>query len=278
VKASVDLVNVSVESNNQIVVTWNTFTDNFKEEYFLKYEISRSLFPTTNYSVLDSVFTISDTIYIDQSVNVLDNVYNYMVEVKLVPFLLLSPVSDSIQSVLLSYSQNSPDTNIVDLFWTPYWGWQSPIYELLQSVNNGPWEEIYSTTSLGSGYTYNKSLLASNYRLMVRVKDGASNLLAYSNWVDLDVVHKQIPNIITPNGDGINDFFFVNQRLVYQGVHLIVYSRWGARVYEDENYENDWNGDNYFGKPLSEGTYFYVIMFGNGNQVTGHLSILREGK
>lgn len=278
VKASVDLINVTVQNNDRVLVYWNTETDNFKEEYFLKYVVSRSLFPNTGYSVIDSMLALDDSVYLDQNASVLDNPYNYMVEMNLLPSLSLVPISDSIQSVLLTYSQTSPDTNIIDLFWTPYWGWDSPSYELVQSINNGPWEVFYATVGTNLSHTYTKSLLASNYRVMVRIINPDNEILSYSNWVDLDVVHKQVPNIITPNNDGINDRFFINERLIYGGVHLIVYSRWGAKVYEDENYENDWNGDNFFGKPLSEGTYYYVLKFGDGKEMSGHLSILREGK
>jgi len=85
----------------------------------------------------------------------------------------------------------------------------------------------------------------------------------------------EIPNIITPNADGINDFFEVKGINSYKEVNLIVLNRWGNKVYENENYENDnkWDGTKN-GKVLPVGTYFYIIRV-NGNEYKGNLTILR---
>jgi gliding motility-associated-like protein len=121
-------------------------------------------------------------------------------------------------------------------------------------------------------------LLANNYRLKIITTDDIYGFVSESNWIDFNVPVKLIPNIITPNGDGVNDKFFINEQLLYEPVHLIVYNRWGGIVYQDQDYRNDWNGDNFFGKPLSEGTYYYVLLFTNGTNRAGFLTILREGK
>ncbi|ERJ59381.1 hypothetical protein M472_11410 [Sphingobacterium paucimobilis HER1398] len=63
-----------------------------------------------------------------------------------------------------------------------------------------------------------------------------------------------IPNIITPNGDGKNDEFRIKGLEIYDRVGLTIVNRWGNEVYKTNAYNNDWNG---FG--LSEGTYFYVL-------------------
>jgi len=81
-------------------------------------------------------------------------------------------------------------------------------------------------------------------------------------------------NVITPNGDGINDkFVFENLDTSLFPNKLTVQNRWGSKVYEQDNYNNDWGGDN-----LSEGTYFYVLTidFNTGAEVyKGTLSILK---
>ena len=62
----------------------------------------------------------------------------------------------------------------------------------------------------------------------------------------------------SPNGDGINDVFFI-ANIDAEGENLLqVYNRWGHLVYEKRNYENDWAGK-WKGKDLPDGTYFYIL-------------------
>ena len=85
----------------------------------------------------------------------------------------------------------------------------------------------------------------------------------------------EIPNVITPNGDGNNDYFTTNYAQLYNDVHLIVFNRWGRKVYETFSYQNDWNGVNNSGKGLADGTYYYVLTYNSGTEnVTGIVNIL----
>lgn len=68
------------------------------------------------------------------------------------------------------------------------------------------------------------------------------------------------PNIFTPNGDGINDKFFLdtNGEDLFS---LFVYNRWGSLVYEKKDVkEIIWDGVNMSSKPVPSGTYFYVVV------------------
>lgn len=67
-----------------------------------------------------------------------------------------------------------------------------------------------------------------------------------------------IPNVITPNGDGINDYFKVYNIEAFLTNEFIVFDRWGKKVFEKLNYRNDWNGEG-----LPDGTY-YIIIRGHG--------------
>ena len=69
-----------------------------------------------------------------------------------------------------------------------------------------------------------------------------------------------LPNIITPNGDGYNDNWVLNSKINLAGSHLIIFDRWGEKVYEATNYANNWGGtymntDN----KLPDGTYYFVL-------------------
>lgn len=67
------------------------------------------------------------------------------------------------------------------------------------------------------------------------------------------------PNVITVNGDGINDLFVIKNREDYDRVHLTIINRWGNLIYENEDYKDDWNGYDKSGAPLNEGVYFYTV-------------------
>lgn len=68
-----------------------------------------------------------------------------------------------------------------------------------------------------------------------------------------------IPNIITANGDGVNDLFSLQNWNPSLTVSLKIVNRWGNVVYENNDYQNNWKGNDISGKQLSEGVYFYTI-------------------
>jgi gliding motility-associated-like protein len=68
-----------------------------------------------------------------------------------------------------------------------------------------------------------------------------------------------VPNVITSNGDGVNDFLIITNLEDYDKVSLTIMNRWGTLVYENDNYQNDWKGLDQNGNALSEGVYFYLV-------------------
>lgn len=67
---------------------------------------------------------------------------------------------------------------------------------------------------------------------------------------------------ITPNGDGNNDIFVIDGILSYPDNDVRIFNRWGELVWMNKGYNNTtivWNGDNERGKPLSDGTYYYLV-------------------
>ncbi|MDH5399513.1 MAG: gliding motility-associated C-terminal domain-containing protein, partial [Cyclobacteriaceae bacterium] len=76
-----------------------------------------------------------------------------------------------------------------------------------------------------------------------------------------------IPNIFTPNGDGVNDTFLI--RNLPPNATVIISNRWGVQVYESENYQNDWDG-----KDVSDGIFFYRVVI-NEEVTRGWVEIQR---
>jgi len=81
-------------------------------------------------------------------------------------------------------------------------------------------------------------------------------------------------NTFTPNADGINDVWFIEGIDSWPNAQIFVYSRWGNKVFQATNYENDWGGDD-----LPAATYYYVIELNpvdfDAAPITGSITILR---
>ncbi|HNR20170.1 MAG TPA: gliding motility-associated C-terminal domain-containing protein [Bacteroidia bacterium] len=76
-------------------------------------------------------------------------------------------------------------------------------------------------------------------------------------------------NIITPDGNGQNDVFVIENLENYAGKKLVIYNRWGKEVFSSDSYDNKWNGGD-----LSAGSYFYVLDTNNGVEERSYKGIL----
>jgi len=88
-----------------------------------------------------------------------------------------------------------------------------------------------------------------------------------------------IPTVITPNSDGLNDLFVIeNLHLLYPDADVKIVNRWGNLVFESIGYEEPWNGTMFnTGDELPLGTYFYHIKLNDGadGELKGPISIIR---
>lgn len=78
------------------------------------------------------------------------------------------------------------------------------------------------------------------------------------------------PNIFTPDGDNANQYFFIRNLEKHQQSELVVFNRWGRKVYESGDYQNNWNGDG-----VHDGVYFYVLTLTGGETFNGTVTIVR---
>ncbi len=83
-------------------------------------------------------------------------------------------------------------------------------------------------------------------------------------------------NLITPNGDGLNDFWIVKNMNLYPNNELNIFDRDGRIVFTMNGYDNSWNGMSN-GNPLPEGTYYYILSIDSGKaKKTGFVSLVKE--
>ncbi|MCK4699439.1 MAG: gliding motility-associated C-terminal domain-containing protein, partial [Bacteroidales bacterium] len=86
----------------------------------------------------------------------------------------------------------------------------------------------------------------------------------------------EIPTIITPNGDGMNDVWRIENIQLYSNATIEVYTRWGKLVYRsDDGNQDPWDGT-FKGKELPMDSYHYIIDLGDGSKpIIGSVTIVR---
>lgn len=103
--------------------------------------------------------------------------------------------------------------------------------------------------------------------------------------VQAEVLDRRFPcmdvrSVISPDGDGLNDEFFINCIEEMSDNRLMIFNRIGQLVFEADNYDNNWMGTTMNGDQLPEGAYYYVLEFtdmdGNFVQSKGSITLLRQ--
>ncbi|RYY47290.1 MAG: PKD domain-containing protein, partial [Chitinophagaceae bacterium] len=85
----------------------------------------------------------------------------------------------------------------------------------------------------------------------------------------------KIPNAFSPNGDGINDTWIIENLADYPGAIVEVYNRYGQLVMKSTGYSRAWDGTSN-GKPLPLATYYYIIQLKNGfKPLNGSITIIK---
>ena len=86
----------------------------------------------------------------------------------------------------------------------------------------------------------------------------------------------EISNLLTPNGDGQNDTWQIENPNLIIGCTVTIYNRWGQPVYETTDYHNEWDGTKE-GDALPDGVYFYSINC-QDKKYSGSINLLRLKK
>ena len=117
-----------------------------------------------------------------------------------------------------------------------------------------------TTISPGSEGTYTVALFVSD--------SCQYNLSTYQVFTVLPPCNVTIPNVLSPNNDGLNDVFTIKNIEHHPNSIVTILDRWGRKVYENKNYNNEWKAEG-----TSDGTYFYVIEVTNDKTYNGFISI-----
>ncbi len=84
-----------------------------------------------------------------------------------------------------------------------------------------------------------------------------------------------IPNVFSPNGDGINDVWRIDGLFTFPQSDITIFDRYGKQVFSSRGYTKPWDGE-YKQSPLPVGTYYYIIDLKNGlKKLNGSVTVLR---
>jgi gliding motility-associated-like protein len=126
--------------------------------------------------------------------------------------------------------------------------------------------------------TATRSSPEGNYPIFVSGASATNYIISYNEGLLIvtppQLVIMSINNVMTPNGDGVNDNFVIKNLDLNPDNNVIIFDRSGREVFRKQNYTNDWNGT-MNGSFLREGTYYYIIDLGPGlKRLKGFVSIV----
>ena len=161
----------------------------------------------------------------------------------------------------------------------------NPVADFTASPSSGviPLDVVFSNLSTGSGLTFEWDLgdnTTSTVQDPIHTYTSISTFTAYllvtdingcTDETSLDITTTGvsvfvIPNVFTPNGDGVND----ELKVIYENIESFsgfIANRWGEILYDWKSIDTGWNGRTKGGLLAPEGTYFYVITATGSDQV-----------
>lgn len=143
-----------------------------------------------------------------------------------------------------------------------------------QDIDDGSYDDCEIENISIDMYEFNESHVGENI-VTLTVTDNVGNTASETAIVTVidPRISVKIPNFISPNNDGVNDFWEIGGVELLSGYDLIIFDKYGKVVYSTDEYDNSWNAK-FNNQDLPDGTYFYH--FSNGNShFKGFISVVR---
>lgn len=134
-------------------------------------------------------------------------------------------------------------------------------------------------TTIVNANTFNPTVTppsSTPYMLYVSDVNSCINIDTVMITVILPDFRGVVTNYFSPDGDNINDTWYIEDIQMYKNNEVSVYNIYGNEVFSKQGYQNDWKGT-YNGADLPDGTYYYVLKFSDSNVIRkGSIDILRK--
>jgi gliding motility-associated-like protein len=185
-------------------------------------------------------------------------------------------------NILLNVHFEEGNEENADLGWNQYENWKQGVelHELYMSIDGGEFTHIENLSAGQLSYTFTSNDLGFEHCFLVKaVESGGNDAYSWSNISCITFIPELYPyNIITPNGDDKNDTFHIDNIEHYPNAELTIFNRWGKKVYQTRQYQNNWGGM-HNGEILPNSTYYYVLELNEprspDKNINGTVSILK---
>jgi gliding motility-associated-like protein len=146
-------------------------------------------------------------------------------------------------------------------------------------TGNINWYSGQSTSGhLSTGNTYTPSPLTATTTFYIATTDSVCHSRFVPVTVSVNECDDSIPNVFTPNGDGLNDAFIL-PLLYHPCFKAKIYNRWGNLINELSDPLKGWNGKTKFGALASDGTYYYIVTYCDSSKkmhtLHGYVELIR---
>jgi gliding motility-associated-like protein len=134
------------------------------------------------------------------------------------------------------------------------------------------WLGYFLATTTDTFLDFSKPRELGRFRLHVHTINDQDGRYARSNYLEfsVDELELEVYNVVTPNGDGVNDAFYIRYIEAYPQARVRLFNRWGQSVYDRVAYAND-----YQPADLEAGSYVYVIEVPGKTPLQGILRVQR---
>ena len=133
---------------------------------------------------------------------------------------------------------------------------------------------LYQWGEQTASIEYISGLMQGSYTFTITDSNGCMQATEAITLTDTDVDCISIPNAFTPNNDGVNDTWIIENIEIFPWALIQVFNRWGQIVFEGHGSGDPWDGT-WNGNIVPTGSYIYTVDLFNGTKYCGIVTVVQ---
>ena len=265
----IELVTVSYDIENRLIVKY--LSENSGNRNRMVFFILRNEFGAMLKEIQDVGPFDGEIIYLQ----VTSELNTEIISLKVVNSCNETFYSNQQQTIVVSGLELKGE-NCIRLNWNinRFWENDNLGHEIWYSENGQTGWKIVAENTPGTEFKFPLNGLSLTHFFRIREINRDKNLESWSNTINVKVEGTlTIPDIFTPNGDGINDEWEIRNVQFHPFQQAVIYNRYGQVIYECKNEFIPWDGR--IKGEIIQGTYLYQITFDAENTIYGQITILQ---